>query len=88
VARIGPEELPALWKLRRADLDARGRLVEEDSPNQPPWKRAPARSRSRSALKVTTWRSARGLMRELRTAGRQVVKYWLASLDRVLDDPI
>src|SRR5437762_504972 len=34
LARIGPEELPALWKLRRADLRARGRLVEEGLANQ------------------------------------------------------
>src|SRR5947209_1832085 len=34
LARIGPAELPALWGLRRADLKARGRLVEEALANQ------------------------------------------------------
>src|SRR5581483_4407872 len=34
LARVGPAELPALWSLRRADLKARGRLVEEGLANQ------------------------------------------------------
>src|SRR5437764_3079594 len=34
IARIGAEALPELWALRRADLRARGRLVEEGLANQ------------------------------------------------------
>src|SRR5439155_165714 len=34
LARVGPEELPSLWALRRADLKARGRFVEEGLANQ------------------------------------------------------
>ncbi len=33
IARVGPENLPALYQLRRADLKARGRFVEEGLAN-------------------------------------------------------
>src|SRR6266478_421861 len=90
LARIGPEELPALWKLRRADLDARGRLVEEGLANQ-----AAAEARFQreivrvSALKVTDLAiGGEDVMRELRIRpGRQVGEVLARLLERVLDDP-
>src|SRR5262249_61170128 len=36
LARIGPDELPALWAMRRADLIAPGRVVQEGLANQDP----------------------------------------------------
>jgi tRNA nucleotidyltransferase (CCA-adding enzyme) len=90
LARIGPEEIPALWMLRRADLNARGRLVEEGLANQ-----AAAEARFQheidraSALKVTDLAiGGEDVMRELRTGpGRQVGEVLARLLERVLDDP-
>ena len=90
LARIGPEELPALWKLRRADLRARGRLVEEGLANQ-----AAAETRFQcevdraSALKVTDLAiDGEDVMRELRIGpGRQIGEVLSRLLERVLDDP-
>jgi len=90
LARIGPEELPALWKLRRADLDARGRLVEEGLANQAAAEARFQREIDRaSALKVTDLAiGGEDVMRELRTGpGRQVGEVLARLLDRVLDDP-
>ncbi len=90
LARIGPEELPALWKLRRADLDARGRLVEEGLANQAAAEARFQREIDRaSALKVTDLAiGGEEVMRELRIGpGRQVGEVLARLLDRVLDDP-
>jgi len=90
LARIGPEELPALWKLRRADLNARGRLVEEGLANQAAAETRFQREIDRaSALKVTDLAiGGADVMRELRTGpGRQVGEVLAHLLERVLDDP-
>jgi tRNA nucleotidyltransferase (CCA-adding enzyme) len=90
LARIGPEELPALWMLRRADLKARGRLVEEGLANQAAAEARFQREIDRaSALKVTDLAiGGEDVMRELRTGpGRQVGEVLARLLDRVLDDP-
>jgi tRNA nucleotidyltransferase (CCA-adding enzyme) len=90
LARIGPAELPALWQLRRADLNARGRLVEEGLANQ-----AAAEARFRreldraAALRITDLAiGGEDVMRELRIGpGRQVGQILARVLDRVIDDP-
>ena len=90
LARIGPEELPALWKLRRADLNARGRLVEEGLANQAAAETRFQREIDRaSALKVTDLAiGGADVMRELRTGpGPQVGEVLAHLLERVLDDP-
>jgi len=90
LARIGPEELPALWALRRADLKARGRLVEEALANQAEAEARFQREIDRaSALKVTDL-AIRGedVMRALDLPPSRLVGQVLARLlDRVLDDP-
>jgi tRNA nucleotidyltransferase (CCA-adding enzyme) len=90
LARIGPEEIPALWMLRRADLNARGRLVEEGLANQAAAEARFQREIDRaSALKVTDLAiGGEDVMRELRTGpGRQVGEVLARLLERVLDDP-
>ena len=90
LARIGPEELPALWMLRRADLNARGRLVEEGLANQAAAEARFQREIDRaSALKVTDLAiGGEDVMRELRIRpGRQVGEVLARLLERVLDDP-
>jgi len=90
LARIGPEELPALWKLRRADLRARGRLVEEGLANQATAETRFQREVDRpSALKVTDLAvDGEDVMRELRIGpGRQIGEVLSRLLERVLDDP-
>jgi len=90
LARIGPEELPALWMLRRADLNARGRLVEEGLANQAAAEARFQREIDRaSALKVTDLAiGGEDVMRELRIGpGRQVGEVLARLLERVLDDP-
>ena len=90
LARIGPEELPALWKLRRADLRARGRLVEEGLANQAAAETRFQREVDRaSALKVTDLAiDGEDVMRELRIGpGRQIGEVLSRLLERVLDDP-
>ena len=90
LARIGPEQLPALWKLRRADLSARGRLVEEGLANQAAAETRFQREIDRaSALKVTDLAiGGEDVMRELRIGpGRQVGEVLSRLLERVLDDP-
>ena len=90
LARIGPAELPALWALRRSDLQARGRLVEEGLANQSAAEQRFATELARAcALKVADL-AIRGedVMRELAVApGRLVGEVLGRLLDRVLDDP-
>jgi tRNA nucleotidyltransferase (CCA-adding enzyme) len=90
LARIGPEELPALWALRRADLKARGRLVEEALANQAEAEARFQREIDRAAaLKVTDLAiGGEDVMRELALPPSRLVGQVLARLlDRVLDDP-
>jgi tRNA nucleotidyltransferase (CCA-adding enzyme) len=90
LARIGPAELPALWALRRADLQARGRLVEEGLANQrAAEERFNLELARASALKITDLAlGGEDVMRELRlSAGPEVGKILTRLLDRVLDDP-
>jgi len=90
LARIGPEELPALWALRRADLKARGRLVEEALANQAEAEARFQREIDRaSALKVTDLAiGGEDVMRALDLPPSRLVGQVLARLlDRVLDDP-
>jgi len=90
LARIGPEELPALWAMRRADLIARGRFVEEGLANQEAAEARFQREIDRaSALKVTDLALGGGdVMRELGLGpGRQVGQILARLLERVIDDP-
>jgi tRNA nucleotidyltransferase (CCA-adding enzyme) len=90
LARIGPTELPALWALRRADLKARGRLVDEGLANQ-----AEAEARFQhevdraSALKITDLAiGGEDVMRELGIPpGPRVGEILTSLLERVIDDP-
>ena len=90
LARIGPAEIPALWALRRADLRARGRLVEEGLANQAEAEARFQREIDRAvALKVTDL-AIRGedVMRELKIGpGREVGEVLARLLERVIDDP-
>src|SRR5256714_6066590 len=90
LARIGPAELPALWALRRADLKARGRFVEEGLANQAEAEVRFQREIDRAvALKVTDL-AIRGedVMRELNIGpGREVGEVLARLLERVIDDP-
>src|SRR3954465_5678112 len=75
LARIGPEELPTLWALRRADLTARGRLVQEGLANQDAAEARFQREIDRAAaLKVTDLAiGGEDVMRELQLPpGREV----------------
>jgi hypothetical protein len=90
LARIGPAELPALWELRRADLKARGRFVEEGLANQSQVEERFARELARAtALKVTDLAvGGEDVMRELHLPpGPEVGRVLARLLDRVLDDP-
>ena len=90
LARIGPPELPALWELRRADLRARGRLVEEGLANQAAAEARFQREIDRaSALKVSDLAiGGEDVMRELRIGpGRTVGQILSGLFERVLDDP-
>lgn len=90
LARIGPSELPALWSLRRADLQARGRLVEEGLVNQKQAEeRFAAELARKSALRVTDLAvNGQDVMRELKIPpGPRVGEVLAQMLDRVLDDP-
>jgi len=90
LARIGPAELPALWALRRADLRARGRLVEEGLANQSAAEQRFATELARaSALRVADLAiGGEDVMRELGIApGRQVGEVLGRLLERVIDDP-
>ena len=90
IARIGKEELPALWELRRADLKARGRLVEDGLANQARLEaRCEAELRRAAALKVSDLAiGGEDVMATLGIPpGRKVGQVLAALLDRVLDDP-
>jgi len=90
LARIGPAELPALWALRRADLQARGRLVEEGLSNQAEAEARFQREIDRAAaLKIADLAiSGADVMAGLAIGpGRQVGEVLKRLLDRVIDDP-
>jgi tRNA nucleotidyltransferase (CCA-adding enzyme) len=90
LARIGPSELPDLWALRRADLKARGRLVQEGLANQArAEERFTAELSKANALRVTDLEvGGEDVMRELKIPPGPLVGTILAKLlDRVLDDP-
>jgi tRNA nucleotidyltransferase (CCA-adding enzyme) len=90
LARVGVENLPALWALRRADLTARGRLVEEGLSNQAAAEGRFQREIDRAAALRVTDLAIGGddVMRELRIpAGRIVGQVLSRLLERVLDDP-
>src|SRR3954469_4651227 len=90
LARIGVSELPALWQLRRADLNARGRFVEEGLANQAAAEARFHREVDRAAaLRVTDLAiSGEDIMRELGIRpGREVGQILARVLDRVIDDP-
>lgn len=90
LARIGPAELPALWGLRRADLKARGRLVEEGLANQAEAEVRFQREIDRAAALKVSDLAIRGedVMRELHIGpGREVGEVLARLLERVIDDP-
>jgi tRNA nucleotidyltransferase (CCA-adding enzyme) len=90
IARIGQAELPALWALRRADLRARGRYVEEGLQNQAEMEaRFDAELKRASALKVSDLAvGGREVMAALGIPpGPQVGRILAVLLDRVLEDP-
>jgi hypothetical protein len=90
IARIGPAELPTLWALRRADLRARGRLVEEGLENQARLEaRFEMELRRASALKIGDLAiGGREVMEALAVRPGPVVGQVLARLlERVLDEP-
>jgi hypothetical protein len=90
IARVGPAELPALWDLRRADLRARGRAVDEGLANQEALERRVAEElRQASALTVKALAiGGEDVMQALQIAPGKLVGLILSGLlDRVLDDP-
>ena len=90
IARIGPDALPDLWALRRADLRARGRLVAEGLANQQQVEaRFEAELRRAGALKITDLAiGGEEVMAVTGIApGKRVGQILTALLDRVLDDP-
>jgi tRNA nucleotidyltransferase (CCA-adding enzyme) len=90
IARVGVEELPALYALRRADLIARGRFVDEGLANLALLEQRFATLLSQSAaLKVKDLAvGGAALMRTLGVPpGPLVGKLLSHLLDRVLDDP-
>jgi tRNA nucleotidyltransferase (CCA-adding enzyme) len=90
IARVGVENLAPLWALRRADLKARGRFVEEGLANQAAVEaRVDAELARQSALKISDLAvggadvmSALGI-----PPGRRVGQVLARLLERVLDDP-
>jgi tRNA nucleotidyltransferase (CCA-adding enzyme) len=90
LARIGVAELPALWALRRADLLARGRYVEEGLANQAEAETRFAREVERaSALTVTDLAiGGADVMEVLQVSPGKIVGQVLSRLlDRVLENP-
>jgi tRNA nucleotidyltransferase (CCA-adding enzyme) len=90
IARIGADELPALWALRRADLKARGRYVEEGLANQAEAEARFALEIERaSALKIADLEiGGEDVMRALDLPpGRAIGQVLSRLLERVLDDP-
>ena len=89
LARIG-DDLPALWALRRADLEARGRLVEEGLANQQAAEDRFALEAARdSALRIKDLAiGGADVMQALAAPPSPLVGQVLAKLlDRVLDAP-
>jgi len=90
IARIGPDALPDLWALRRADLRARGRLVAEGLANQQQVEaRFEAELRRAAVLKISDLAiGGEEVMAVTGIApGKRVGEILTALLDRVLDDP-
>src|SRR5207237_7986275 len=90
LARIGPAELPALWALRRSDLQARGRFVIEGLADQSAAEVRFAREIERaSALRIGDLAiGGEDVMRELGIGpGPQVGQRLTRMLERVIDDP-
>src|SRR5438128_4584144 len=90
LARIGPVELPALWALRRADLNARGMLVEEGLANQAAAEERFQREIDRaSALRISDLAiGGEGRLAEVKIGpGRLVGEILSRLLERVLDEP-
>jgi putative nucleotidyltransferase with HDIG domain len=90
LSRIGKEELPLLWALRRADLTARGRYVEEGLRNQAEAEARFARELERaSALKITDLQiGGEDVMQALGIGpGRAIGQVLSRLLDRVLEHP-
>jgi hypothetical protein len=90
IARIGPDALPDLWALRRADLQARGRLVAEGLANQQQVEaRFEAELHRAAALRVTDLAiGGEEVMAVTGIApGKRVGEILTGLLDRVLDDP-
>ena len=90
IARVGKDELGPLWQLRRADLRARGRAVEEGLANQ-----AALETRFAAILAEASALSTRDLaingqdvMKALQISpGKVVGQVLFRLLERVLDDP-
>jgi tRNA nucleotidyltransferase/poly(A) polymerase len=90
IARIGPEALSDLWALRRADLRARGRLVQEGLANQQQLEaRFDGELKRASALKIRDLAiDGDDIMQLLALPpGPRVGRILTELLDRVLDDP-
>jgi tRNA nucleotidyltransferase (CCA-adding enzyme) len=90
IARVGPAELEPLWQLRRADLQARGRAVEEGLANQQALEDRCAVELARAtALSLRDLAiSGQDVMQALQISpGRRVGQILAKLLDRVLDDP-
>jgi tRNA nucleotidyltransferase (CCA-adding enzyme) len=90
IARIGPLALPDLWKLRRADLSARGRLVAEGLANQAALEeRFDSELRRAAALKISDLTvSGSDLMTAFGLRPGPVVGRLLSVLlEKVIDDP-
>ena len=91
LARIGPAGLAGLWALRRADLRARGRLVEEGLANQAAAEERFAHQLAQAAaLRISdlaiSGNDVMGALAE--PAGPRVGKVLHALLEKVLDDPL
>ena len=90
LARVGPPELTALWALRRADLQARGRFIEEGLAGQRALERRFADELDKaSALSVRDLAiGGSDVMKALQIApGKLVGVILFRLLERVLDDP-
>ena len=91
IARVGPAELPALWALRRADLRARGRLVEEGLANQAAAEERFSRELAQAAaLRIADLAlSGKDVMEALaEPPGPRIGQVLHALLESVLDDPL
>ncbi len=90
LARVTPAEVSALWALRRADLRARGRAVDEGLQNQAEVEARFAKAIDEASALTVKDLAIKGedVMKALQIAPGKVVGVILASLlERVLDDP-